>query len=261
MDDPTSVMREKFAMSNGLLIPGGGSGGTSTFAPPALLVSAQRLYEWAHDEGNYPIHGTCLGHEILLTLVAEGDTSVIEDLSGSDYVTKLQARKETLLSRFSRHIPWAFTSKAIFHPLMYFNHMHGITRDSFENDPRLTEVLRPIVNATDLQGTSFIAAFESLSDEVPLSGFQFHPEKAQYEWHRPSNVNHEKDAIVLSSMLAFAFVDRAALNEHRPSPPGDEERYLIHRTATPTYTGDWPSDPASGEPFPFEEIYLFDPVH
>lgn len=99
-----------------------------------------------------------------------------------------------------------------------------------------------------------MAIYQSKDPYRTITGFQFHPEKAQFEWHVPSEIPHSGDAIVLSTMFAFGFVDRARCNHHRPKE-SELTDYLIYNYNT-TYSGKWVKE--NGQSFGFEEIYLFD---
>ncbi|CAI7799986.1 unnamed protein product [Closterium sp. NIES-53] len=70
-DEPVEVLRQKFDMINGLLIPGGGT----DLVPGPFMSTVQLLLQWAkeaNDRGDYfPVQATCMGFEAMAIVLSE----------------------------------------------------------------------------------------------------------------------------------------------------------------------------------------------
>ncbi|CAI5973022.1 unnamed protein product [Closterium sp. NIES-64] len=70
-DEPVEVLRQKFDMINGLLIPGGGT----DLVPGPFMSTVQLLLQWAkeaNDRGDYfPVQATCMGFEAMAIVISE----------------------------------------------------------------------------------------------------------------------------------------------------------------------------------------------
>jgi len=261
----------------------------------ALVPAARRA--------GVPVHGVCLGHEALLAHLAGDDPAALDGgFSDDDRVARLAWTPAALASRLARAVPPLFLARASASPLMYFHHGWG-----WPAGRAAPEGVRVLATAADARGRAFVAAWETTDDArgcpggagssgrprggggggdggddggpclAPLSGAQFHAEKAAFEWGLPSAAPHGSgDALVLGSMLSFAFVDAARASpvsnadaEGADGRSGGAEDRLIHRVAPAAWTGGatWrggragPSPGAAVDPapFPFDQVHVVAP--
>jgi gamma-glutamyl hydrolase len=73
----------------------------------------------------------------------------------------------------------------------------------------------------DKDGKPFVASMES--EKYPFYGVQFHPEKAQFFFYPPSNVDHTEDSIYFNRYFADFFICKAK---------GNINRYINYETET-----------------------------
>jgi gamma-glutamyl hydrolase len=247
-DEP--LVREIFSQINGILFTGG--------SVSKLPNSARWIWDLALEsnrKGEYfPVWGTCLGFEYLITLTggegtlehgfrAENVSMPLifpseEDVVNSKGVFSLQSQlypSDALRDVLSTH------------NITMNNHMNGISPENFLKNDELTSSFHITSTNMDLEGRRFISTIESIL--YPIFAVQYHPEKNNFEYGMQVNstvpyeaISHTEEAVALSMHLAMFFV-----NKVRRSSIGEYTLGDRHPTVT-TYPVTSSKD--------FEQIYI-----
>jgi len=221
-DATHELLEEIFTQINGLLLPGGS-------AP--LPKNAKKIWELVIESnsrgGYFPVWGTCLGMEFMLTLVG-GETMVQGGFNAENISLPLifPTKKDVVKSN------GAFSIKSLLYPqisqrqvlsssnITMNNHHKGVTPNDFISEKKVTSLFKITSTSIDRDGLPFVSTIESF--QMPLYGIQYHPEKHNFEYGLAPNstlpyeaINHSKDAVDLSIHLALFFVDRVRKNAQR----------------------------------------------
>lgn len=161
--------------------------------------------------------GTCLGFEQLLVL-ASGDNATVLHSSGSFDSEDMPAPIEltaagpasAMLSSLGPKLLKALTSEDV----AYNSHGQGVTPEAFSGNAKLSSFFESLATGVDRKGKRFVAAVEA-KQGLPIFGVQFHPEKAQFEFHVPTQIPHSLEAVGISQALANFFVGHTRCNDRR----------------------------------------------
>eukprot|EP00878_Enallax_costatus_P002549 GHUV01002731.1.p1 GENE.GHUV01002731.1~~GHUV01002731.1.p1 ORF type:complete len:355 (+),score=97.23 GHUV01002731.1:235-1299(+) len=248
-------LRERFYAINGLLIPGGGA----TLEPGHKFYDAaeyltQMAIE-ANDKGDYfPVHGTCLGMEVLSVIISR-NTSILADMDAEDAPAPLLYTDEADSSKFLRALPPHLVRHLQDQPLAFENHMHGVLMTSYEEpeNRRLKDFFKVLSLSLAKDGLPYISTMEAR--EYPIIAIQWHPEKNAFEWNTRLHIPHSPDAIEVTQEVANYFVSEARQNSHAPRDALQEDDMLIYNWK-PIYTGRRESGKEEQD---FQQIYVFGP--
>lgn len=205
------------------------------------------MWKFALQKKTLPVFGTCLGFEALVKLGANSKPVLREsgEFDAEAYPQPVQfspeAENSTLFAGLNPSLKAAMEAKDI----TYNAHMQGITPEVFESNQDLSELFTVLGYAKDRKGKKFVAMVEAKG--YPIYGVQFHPEKANFEWIRPSTIPHTREAIAVSQYLANFFVDQARKNMNRFSESPKVESKALIENYTRKYLGN----------SYFSEIFLF----
>ncbi|XP_069756495.1 gamma-glutamyl hydrolase-like isoform X2 [Narcine bancroftii] len=218
-----SEYEKTFYSINGILLPGGAVDlQMSEFARVAGIF--YRLAKEACDQGDYfPIWGTCLGHQLLMTLTAA-------------------TKSCKMFKDFPAEMMRVLSDK----PLTGNFHRYSLTLQAFEGNEKLRSFYRLISTNTDRQGVTFVSTIEAF--RYPIYGTQWHPEANRYFWKESLEAPHCPLGVRVSYLLAEFFVNEARRNFHHFEKKEEEESALIDQHM-PKFLGDKSS---------FRSVYLFD---
>lgn len=244
-----STIDSIFDQINGILFTGGRS--------LTLPESLRRLWELAVAEndagGIFPIWGTCLGFERLVSLVSQEGFSIFSGHYDSENLNLALDfyHPESNFESILFHEP-DIKNTAANQPVANNMHIKGIPPSTFLVNEFLTSTFRIISTNKDRNGIEFVSSIEAR--DYPFYAVQWHPEKNNFEYGStvkngqdiPNHViNHSEDAIKVSIEMASIFVHMARKNDH-------------------VYTGEFPlvSDhkimKGKKDGHPFDQIYVID---
>ncbi|KDD75679.1 hypothetical protein H632_c555p0 [Helicosporidium sp. ATCC 50920] len=220
-----------FKSINGLIFPGGL---TNLWLDDPYVLAARKLWTWAkerNDKGDvFPIHGTCLGFQLLHLL--ETNVNYTDMLVRTESVSQAapmcftkDAKKSTLFSRMDEDL-WEKLEDPAYNISME-NHYYGLLPEKYDTYPMLRERYNILSTAVDRNGTEYITSAES--KEYPFFATQWHPEKPPYEFGN-DEIPHSVDAIRVSQQIANTFVDIARRSSHVPESKEEELAMLIYNT-------------------------------
>ncbi|GIL88439.1 hypothetical protein Vretifemale_16403 [Volvox reticuliferus] len=245
-------IERRFAVTNGLLLPGGGA----TLAPGHRFYdSARHLVELAlkaNDNGDYyPVHGTCLGMETLAVILSSNYT-ILGTFDAEDAPAPLLYTDEAAASHLLRSLPPDVVADLQNKPIAMENHMNGLAMAAFLENPALGRFFRVVSLSLDKSGSAYISTLEGRN--YPFTATQWHPEKNAFEWTPHLRIPHSTDAIRMSQEVANFFVAEARRNLHKAKNILEEDDMLIYNFK-PVFTG---KHEYVGEEKDFEQAYFFE---
>jgi len=200
---------------NGVLLPGGSQVHHVPNSVKKILTMAKKI----NDDGDkFPVWGTCLGFEYLMTFFAghSNPERVLQggfdahDLSG---ITTFTDEVQDSRIFADEELKKILSSQ----PVAFHYHIHGLEPERFLNDAKLSSFFHLIATGSDRTGREFVNIIEAKS--YPFYGVQFHPEKTNFEHatiegtNDPyEDINHSNDAVLAMFQMARFFVNEARQN-------------------------------------------------
>lgn len=227
-----------FKQINGIIFPGGGAE-IRKVPGNRFREAAELLYNLAlsaNDNNDvFPIHGTCLGFQMLSVIAAKSDGVICAkcyDTEGTPLPLDFtpEARTSKLFSTASASLISALKTENITEN----SHVNGVEPKDFESNTHLKEVFQVLSTNTDSRGHPFVSTIEG--KKYPISGTQWHPEKNNFEWGKIGKLGyaaipHSVEAVLLSQHIGNDFVNRARQNSHRFASTEAESKALIYNHA------------------------------
>lgn len=222
-------LRRLFLATNGLIFPGGL---TDLYKDSPYVVAAKKLWTWAkeeNDKGNpYPIHGTCLGFQLLHLL--ESDVSFKDLLIETDSVahpSTLEFTKEASESLMFGTMDQSLidASEDEEKNIIMENHMFGLPPEHYSTWPVLKENFNILSISKDRNGVEYVSSAEH--KRYPFFATQWHPEKPPFEFGM-KEIPHSLDAIRVAQHLANVFIETARQSSHDFESPEEELSDLIY---------------------------------
>ncbi|XP_033106632.1 gamma-glutamyl hydrolase-like [Anneissia japonica] len=191
----------------------------------------------SNKNGDYfPIWGTCLGFQVLASLVAGKNIR----LGGFDAVNRaipLVIGQDFNTSRMFNVMstPADLLEAVTTENITYHNNEKGITNWMFKQHG-LDELFKVVTVNTDRKGLEYISSIEAI--DYPFYAVQWHPEKTMYEWNRYQNPNIPRttNAIRIAQHLANFFASEARKSSHTFKSEEEELPHLISNIQ-PIFTG------------------------
>ncbi|KAG2441123.1 hypothetical protein HXX76_003975 [Chlamydomonas incerta] len=227
-----SELRRLFNSLNGLVFPGGL---TWLWLDSPYVIAARKLFNWALEANNkgdvFPIHGTCLGFQLLHILASNiSRNDLLVDTDSVAHPTTLRWTPEAAGSRLFGGLAPDLHDK-LADPkfnIALENHMYGIPPSFYQKFPILAKWYKPLSTTLDRNGTEYISTMEGV--KYPFFGTQWHPEKPPYEFGM-EEVPHSLDAIRVSQHLSNVFLEAARMSSHKPESKEEELAMEIYDTA------------------------------
>jgi len=247
-------LTELFHQINGIIFPGGGAD-ISKRSGNRFREAAELLYNLAvnaTDKGDrFPIHGTCLGFQLLSLITAKKDGVICNrcyDTKGTPLPLELTdaAMHSAFFSTAPAHLINAIKTQNITEN----SHVNGLEPKQYEENEGLKHFYNVLSTNSDSRGRPFVSTIEA--KHYPISATQWHPEKNNFEWGKIGKLSyeaipHSSEAVLLSQYVANNFVNRARRNLHRFTSTTAEDKALIYNHAPVT-------DPQGY----FSQIYLWE---
>jgi len=253
-DASNAELAKLFKQINGIIFPGGGSN-IRKEAGNRFREASEFLFDLAvkanDNDDTFPIHGTCMGFQMLGAIVAQDDAVVCSrcyTTEGTPLPLNLTSAAKTskLFSGIPADLGKALTSQKITEN----SHHCGIDPIEFEDNVKLKGFFRVLSTNTDPKnGKLFVSTMEAT--RYPISATQWHPEKNNFEWGKIgplgyAAIPHSPEAVHLSQYVADNFVNRARQNSHRFASEEAESAALIYTVA-----------PVPGPNGYFQQIYMW----
>jgi len=262
------LLDELFDRIDGLFLPGGGAD-----LSPAVGYMIQKAID-SNARGEYfPVWGTCLGFEFLVTYVGTGGRVVTnhtyDPVLEWDYdaenislpLLDVVASRDGGLYGNDKGKKNSIYDIVTTKNVTMNNHRAGITPERFLANSNLTRVWRITSTNVDKKGKPFVSTIEPLSLlQFPLYGIQYHPEKNAFEYGTYPEfdndvpyeaIDHSPEGLAFSNYMARFFVDLVRYGQRqkrirqgpRASCQGPDRRFPV------IYT------------YPIEVGYRFEQIH
>lgn len=245
-----------FKSVNGIIFPGGL---TDLWMDSPYVVAARKLWNWAKEANNagdiFPIHGTCLGFQLLHILEANASfTELLVDTDSVAHASTLDFAPGVKDSAMFSHMDEDLFSKLSdpAHNISMENHMFGLPPSHYSQWPVLKESFNILSTSKDRNGLEYVSTAEH--KHYPFFATQWHPEKPPFEFGM-QEIPHSLDAVRVSQHLANVFIDTARRSSHTPESFEQELEMLIYNWKPWFTLKDTVMDPSYDGP---DMTYFFD---
>lgn len=205
---------------SGVLFTGGG---LNLQPSTSYFNTALRVYDFIvrrnTKDGVYvPLHGTCMGFQ-LISILAANDTGILdlnafdsEDLSlPLDLTDAGRASSSWLASELPSQALDTLTGTNCTSNL----HHDGVPPSAWKQVSRLASTLEILSTNKDRQGKEFVSTLQARDPSLPITATQWHPERPQFEWNPDLGINHSADSVDAMAAVARMFVRRARKSPQR----------------------------------------------
>jgi len=207
-------LEEIFTKVNGFFFQGGGR--TFDLNAPWEKLAKQILTKVVQSNlrGEYiPLWGTCLGFELIQTLIA-GTRDVLVPVEGTyNIATPLVLDEQTVKGArmFKYFSDNDIKSLKTENTTAQYHHF-GISKKSFENFANNVRYFNITSYGRGSDDVLAVATYEA--KHMPIYATQFHPEKFPYDRKESNNLPQFGNAIKISQNLALFFVDELRKNKN-----------------------------------------------
>lgn len=179
---------------DGVLLP---AGNDHPFEDCLTYQKAKLIMDYGIENPSFPILGICMGFQYMLTYFSHNDWNSIKYvINNIGHSLPLIIHKKNDLFKT---IPNELFDKNLFN----FNHQHCILKKTFENNERLKSLFN-VLSTTKYNKKEFITSIESKKHS--FLGFQWHPEKANYEWSPFQTITREPESILIGQIVSSYFI-------------------------------------------------------
>ncbi|KAL3132824.1 hypothetical protein ABBQ38_006749 [Trebouxia sp. C0009 RCD-2024] len=250
-DLPQSEVKKRFDAINGLLVPGGSGNLTKGHPFYDNTEYLLKLAIEANDNGDYfPVHGTCLGLEVL-SIIAAQNATLLSKFNAEDNASPLYLTEAAEKSKFFKSLGNKVKRSLQEKPLAMENHSNGVRWSSYGENPLLQDFFKVLSLSADRDERIYISTIEA--HKYPVTATQWHPEKNVFEWATHLHVPHSFEAIQVTAAVANFLVSEARRNFHEPANLLQEQDLMMYNFC-PVYTG---KEKHEGEEVDFDQAYFF----
>lgn len=236
INTPEDELVKIFSSINGVLFPGG----DSYVLDSPYQRSAEFAFDFAIKEAkngrDFPIWGTCLGMQQLSVLAAKTDV-ILSDSKGT-WDTAMPLRILTNDSSLLKNMPSKIFNILTTKNVTYNAHYNCVAVESYNENKDLNNFFSVVSTNIDAAGKTFLSTIEAR--KYPIYATQWHPEMNMFEFtHNEglgANINHSKDAVLVSQYFSNFFVGEARKNFNKFKREAEEMQYLFYNYK-PSYTG------------------------
>jgi gamma-glutamyl hydrolase len=236
---PADQIQTLLSSLNGVLFTGGAAsffeknGQPSPFALSAKVVFDE-VVSAAKAGETFPLWGTCLGHELTLTLASGLNQSVVTSGFDSENISwPLLPTQAASTSRLWGSAPPDVWSALTENDITMNSHQAGVSPQNFLGSPALVGSMKILSIGNDREGRQFVSSTEGIT--LPVYTTQFHPEKPMFEWNPQMQINHTDVSIVGNSYTARFFVSQAKQNSRAfPSQQAEAAALIYNYNAVDT---------------------------
>ncbi|CAM0954571.1 unnamed protein product [Alopecurus aequalis] len=241
-NEPEERILEKLSLVNGVLFTGG------SVQRGLYFETIKKVFQYVLDKNDagipFPLFAQCHGFE-LVSMIVSKDNNILESFRAANQASTLQFPNYSSLqgSVFERFHP-DLIKKLSTSCLVMQHHRYGISPKRLRENYALSSFFRIITTSPDENGKVYVSTLEAR--KYPITCTQWHPEKAIFEWGKPT-IPHSEDAVQVTQHFANYFVSQARKSPNRP--PADKVLDNLIYNYSPTYSGKTSKT--------FEQVYLF----
>ncbi|KAI3384858.1 hypothetical protein SNEBB_010000 [Seison nebaliae] len=229
--------RNIFESVNGVVFPGG----DVDLIHSQYGKITQMFFNWsiaAKQKNDYfPIWGTCLGFERLISLVEGDNSTVLSRCEAENILLPLVWEENTKQTKLLYNMSTNLIDYLDSVPSTPNFHRYCVTKDRYQESKKLRQFFR-LISTSHTNVTNFVSAVESR--DYPIYGTQFHPEKNSFEWNTQLHLDHSSLSIEVTQYLATAFVMECSRSYHNYDVEVKVRKNLekLIYFYTPLFTGD-----------------------
>ena len=199
---PEKDFISKLEKINGIILPGGGEpilnddmSETIFFKKIKIMIDFSKKMKERNI--NFPILGTCLGFEGLLTVLTN-KTNILKKFKNENSSEKLKIQ----LKGFNSFLRPSFSEKEISefnkNEFFYFHHIHAFFKEDIESNEifqKDLDVLAYLEKKNNEQ--NILAIFQHKT--LPIIAWQFHPEKVLFDTNEKQKISKTEKSLFLNS--------------------------------------------------------------
>lgn len=233
---PLSQIRRMHNSLNGVILPGGNTGGNYSAAVSLLVNLTLQVAQKSGGRDQVPLWGICLGFEMLSWNIARN-----RSVSTSPWGALLLPRP-LVMSNTSRM--FAGVDMSLLHVMGHenvtmHNHGGGVAPEVFLSNDRLRATFDVTSTAVGRTGRRFANVIEG-KNGLHIYGTIWHPEMPPFE-HEMAVIPHSKAAVRTSQWVADFFVEQCRrANKRHFGPPGANSTEIGVAEARVVIAGDAP---------------------
>jgi len=250
-DAPPSATAALLSRVNGVVFTGGAAAffradgelsqyGATAKAAFDATVAAAAAGEW------FPLHGTCLGFELVMTLAANNASVLSHKFDSENLLLPLELTPDAAASRLFAGAPPSVLATLGGAPSTANMHTSAVTPADFAANPGVATRFRVLSTNVDRGGRRFVSTAEA--PDMPVTATQWHPEKATWEWTTTEDLPHDA-AGVLANQWVSAFFGGEVRRSTRAYPNATLEAAELIYNYPATYV----------HSTNFEQVYFFSP--
>uniref|UniRef100_A0A8C4N665 folate gamma-glutamyl hydrolase n=1 Tax=Eptatretus burgeri TaxID=7764 RepID=A0A8C4N665_EPTBU len=213
-----------------LLVPGGAVNLITSGYAKATKVFYDETISAAQREDMFPLWGTCLGFEELMTITAS--QNLLAHTDSKNLSLPLEFNVDPATSRIFQHFPPDVIKALSTEDITANFHSWSLTLKNYSENSDLQQMYRIVSVNTDRNGIKFISTVEAYN--YPIYAVQWHPEKAPFEWKENRAYSHLSSAVRASFYMADFFVNEGEKLSQIPNK-SMEDAALIYQNI-PVYT-------------------------
>eukprot|EP01138_Halocafeteria_seosinensis_P013874 gb/GECG01014167.1/.p1 GENE.gb/GECG01014167.1/~~gb/GECG01014167.1/.p1 ORF type:complete len:341 (+),score=28.45 gb/GECG01014167.1/:1-1023(+) len=196
---------------NGVLFTGGGlSLGPETDYFQTAQYIFNKVQEMNDNGIHFPLHGTCMGFQLLSILGAQNHSVLVSGFDSEDYSIPLMLTTGASSSRIFGQAPRDVMNILATENVTANLHHSGVTPETFKTNDNLRDFYNVLSTNMDRKNRAFVSTIEAKN--YPIHGTQWHPERPIFEWNPALNLNHTTDAITAMQYMANFFLIEARRN-------------------------------------------------
>ena len=222
-----------FNSINGVLFPGGEVSVTDSDYARIGNVIFERAMEAFANNDYFPIWGTCLGFQLLATMVS-GSSSVLSQSDSENLPLPLNFTPKYQNSKMFANISPELAKYLSTAPTTLNLHRNCVATETFRANKKLSQFFQVLSTNNDRKGKQFVSTMEGI--KYPFYATQWHPEKNPFEWSTALDIPHYPMSIKVTQYVSNFFVNQSRLNSHKFKSITEEEAYLIYNYS-PVFTG------------------------
>ena len=208
LNDSPSTLFEKLEKINGIFLTGGSQDLIDKNGFPTnykqILATVVNYAKIKNIKGTvFPILGTCLGFQSLLNILTNNNLALVR-ASNENETRKVDITKEGYKSNLNLIFSQEDLKNFSEEPLFYYHHSWGYLKEDTDSSEIFKANINPLGYNLDDKGREILAIFED--KKYPFIGWQFHPEKIQFEHNDNFIINKSEKSIDFNSRFSKLFL-------------------------------------------------------
>ncbi|GMH58164.1 hypothetical protein TrRE_jg5352 [Triparma retinervis] len=236
---PRDDLEELFSKLNGVVFTGGPA---QPETDKQYFDTATALYNLVSTSGSHvPLWGTCLGFEMISSIVGHGEDNVLSDFDAEKLSLPLTFTPSADVSQVygAASMPSAVREILSSQNVTTNWHEYGVSSSAFATSLAPAGLVATSTNL-DREGKEFVSSLEHSS--LPIFATQWHPEANQFDTtdkKGDSTPSRSSDAVLVMQHLANFFVGEARKNDHAFDDKDDFSLHVLNATSSGTTFDGW----------------------